>query len=245
MNEQEKKTKAEVITAPIAIIIAGALIAGAVYFSANKGPASSALNDGAVAKQQLLKGDLNQMAAISASDHIRGNLNAEVLIVEYSDTECPFCKVLHNTMNEVMDEYGGTGKVAWVFRHFPLDNLHPKARSEAVALECANEQGGNDKFWAYADRLFEVTPSNNRLDSAELPKIAEFVGLNISQFNTCLASGKYTKRIDDDIKNAQATGGNGTPWSIVVAKNGKKYQLSGAQPLASIKQLIETALQEK
>lgn len=144
-------------------------------------------------------------------------------------------------MKEVMDTYGKDGKVAWVYRHFPIDQLHSKARKEAVAFECANEQGGNDKFWEYADRLYEVTPANNGLDLAELPKIAEYVGLDKAKFNTCLASTKYDKHIQDEVENAQATGGNGTPWSIVVGKDGKKYPLSGAQPISAIKQLIDLA----
>ena len=148
-------------------------------------------------------------------------------------------------MKEVMDEYGKDGKVAWVYRHFPLDQLHSKARKEAVALECANEQGGNDKFWSYADRLYEVTPANNGLDPAELPKIAQYVGLDVAKFNTCLGSTKYDKHVEDEVQNATATGGNGTPWSIVVGKNGKKYPLSGAQPLPAVKQLIDLALQGK
>ena len=135
--------------------------------------------------------------------------------------------------------------MAWVYRHFPLTQLHSKAPKEAEATECASELGGQEKFWAYVDRLFAVTPSNNNLDPAELPKIAQYVGLDINKFNTCLSSGKYAKHIEDDVQNAQATGGNGTPWSIVISKSGKKYPLSGAQPYATVKQLIELALQEK
>ncbi len=238
------------LSVPIAIVIAGALIAGAVYLSAGKGASNPTVagNNNAAANAQLPQGDtgsLDQMAAISASDHIRGNPDAPVKIVEYSDTECPFCKRFHETMKQVMDEYGKSGKVAWVYRQFPLTQLHSKATKEAEATECANELGGPDKFWAYIDRLFAVTPSNDGLDPAELPKIAQYVGLDVGKFNTCLNSGKYTSHIQSDTQNAGATGGNGTPWSIVVAKNGKKYPLSGAQPYASIKQLIELALQEK
>jgi len=233
------------LTIPIAIIIAGVLIAGAVYLGTSKGAPTTAVNDQQPQQAPQQTGDLDQMAAISASDHVRGNPDAPVKIVEYSDTECPFCKRFHTTMQEVMSEYGKDGKVAWVYRHFPLDQLHSKARKEAVALECANEQGGNDKFWSYADRLYEITPANNGLDPAELPKIAEYVGLDVGKFNSCLTSGKFTKHIEDDVQNATATGGNGTPWSIVVDKNGKKYPLSGAQPYASVKQLIDLALQGK
>lgn len=244
METDSKQSKQ--IPIPIAIILAGIIIAGAVIYSSGKTDNKNVANNPgqqAVAQQQT--GDLEKMTPISSSDHIRGNPNAPVKIVEYSDTECPFCKRFHDTMKQVMDIEGKDGKVAWVYRHFPLDQLHSKARKEAVALECANEQGGNDKFWSYADRLYEVTPANNGLDPAELPKIAQYVGLDIAKFNTCLASTKYDKHIEDEVQNAQATGGNGTPWSIVVGKDSKKYPLSGAQPYASVKALIEQALQEK
>lgn len=239
----ETELKKERISIPTAIILAGVLIAGAVIWS-NKSNANLAQKQ---QPQQVAQqtGDLEQMAKISASDHIRGNPDAPVKIVEYSDPECPFCKRFHDTMKQVMDEYGKDGKVAWVYRNFPLDQLHPKARNESAAIECAGDLGGNDKFWAYADRLYEITPSNNGLDPAELPKIAQYVGLDVSKFNSCLASGKFDKHIEDDVQNAAATGGNGTPWSIVVDKNGKKYPLSGAQPYASVKQLIDIALQGK
>lgn len=228
-----------------AIIIAGVLIAGAVILSGGKPSNSNVANN--TQPQVAIKetGDLEKMKPVTAEDHIRGDINAPVKIVEYSDTECPFCKRFHPTMQQVMDEYGKSGKVAWVYRHFPLDSLHSKARKEAEATECAAELGGNDKFWAYLDRLMEVTPANNGLDPAELPKIAKYVGLDENKFNECLSSGKYAQKIEEHVQNAVATGGNGTPWSIVVSKKGKKYPLSGAQPYTSVKQLIDLALQEK
>ncbi len=242
---QTPPAQSTTLTIPISIIIAGVLIAGAVYLGTSRGANTVAVNNQQPQQVAQQTGDLEAMKAVASGDHIRGNPDAPVKIVEYSDTECPFCKRFHDTMKQVMDEYGKDGKVAWVYRHFPLDQLHSKARKEAVALECANEQGGNDKFWSYADRLYEITPANNGLDPAELPKIAQYVGLDVGKFNDCLTSGKFTKHIEDDVQNAVATGGNGTPWSIIVAKNGKKYPLSGAQPYASVKQLIDLALQEK
>ena len=233
------------LSIPVAIVIAGVLIAGALYLGTSKGSSTTSVNNQQPQQAAQPTGDLEAMKTIASTDHIRGNPDAPVKIVEYSDTECPFCKRFHGTMQEVMNEYGKDGKVAWVYRHFPLDQLHSKARKEAVALECANEQGGNDKFWSYADRLYEITPANNGLDPAELPKIAQYVGLDVGKFNTCLTSTKYDQHIEDDVQNAQATGGNGTPWSIVVGRNGKKYPLSGAQPYASVKQLIDLALQGK
>lgn len=238
MDIQEIQNK---ISPSVAIIIAGVIIAGAIMF-ANSKPPSQPLAQGNQPPQPDATA-LEKMNPVSAEDHIRGNLNAPVKIVEYSDTECPFCKQFHGTMKQVVAEYGT--KVAWVYRHFPLDSLHPKARKEAEATECAAELGGNDKFWAYLDRLMEVTPSNDGLDPAELPKIATYVGLDATKFNTCLSSGKYAQKVEDHVKNAMATGGQGTPWSIVVGTNEKKYPLSGAQPYQNVKQLIEGALAGK
>ena len=223
----------------VSLIISGAIIYS--NFNSKKSSNNVVVNQ----LQGENNASLDAMAQITEKDHIRGDINAPVKIVEYSDTECPFCKRFHDTMKQVMDEYGKSGKVAWVYRQFPLTQLHPKAPKEAEALECANELGGNDKFWAYTDRLFEITPSNNGLNPMELHNIAQYVGLDMTKFNTCLTSGKYAKHIQEDTQNANATGGNGTPWSIVVAKNGKKYPLSGAQPYESVKQLIEIALQGK
>lgn len=183
---------------------------------------------------------------VSASrDHIRGDPAAPVTLVEYSDFECPFCKRFHQTAKKLVDESGG--RVRWVYRHFPLDQLHPvKARKSAVASECAAELGGNDAFWKFTDRFYELTPSNNRTDiDTVLPQIAREIGLDKARFASCLASGRHDRRVEEDVQNAVATGGNGTPWSIIVSKSGKTFPLSGAQPYDSVKQLVELALRER
>ena len=180
----------------------------------------------------------------AARDHIRGNRDAPVTLIEYSDFECPFCKSFHPTVKKVVDE--SNGRVRWVYRHFPLDQIHPvKARKEAAASECAAELGGNEAFWKFADRFFEVTPSNNKTDiDTVLPRVAREIGLDGAKFASCLASGRHDRRVEEDIQNAVATGGRGTPWTLVVSKGGKIYPLSGAQPYASVKQLVELAARE-
>lgn len=231
------------ISIPAAILVGAAIIGLAIIFAVSpRGTAPTVQKQQPVAQQT---GDLKKMKPITPTDHIRGNPNAPVKIVEYSDTECPFCKRFHSTMKQVMADYIDSGKVAWVYRNFPLDSLHPKARSEAVALECANDVGGNDKFWEYTDRIYEVTPSNNGLDAAELPKIAAYVGLDVNKFNTCLTSGKFDKHIEEDAQNAVATGGQGTPWNIVVSAKGKQYSIAGAYPYDEVKKIVEQALAEK
>lgn len=177
---------------------------------------------------------------VANDEHIRGDKNAPVTLVEYSDTECPFCKRFHPTMQQVVENY--KGKVRWVYRHFPLTSLHPKASKEAEATECAAELGGNDKFWAYLDRIYEITPSNNGLEESQLPKIAEDVGLNRQKFEDCLSSGKYAKKVQSDAQDAQNAGGAGTPYSVVIGLDGTKTPISGAQPYEAVKAAIDAAL---
>src|SRR3989344_3839273 len=177
----EPESKPNSLTIPAAIVIAGVLIAGAVYM-AERGD-----NAGGVPKTEVAAentDELENINPVTSADHIRGNPNADIVIVEYSDFECPFCKRFHPTMKQVMDEYGKSGKVAWVYRHFPLDSLHPvKARAEAAASDCAAELGGQDGFWKFADRFFELSPSNNQTDiDAVLPQIAKEIGLDMEKF---------------------------------------------------------------
>lgn len=243
MNEQQHNP----YIIPLSIIVSGVLVAAAVMYTADSGSRRTTAQVGAAVgstppPSTEEEGGLDAVRPVGAQDHILGNPSASVVIVEYSDTECPFCKQFHKTMRQVMDEYGKDGKVAWVYRHFPLDQLHSKARNEAVAMECANELGGSDTFWVYTDRLYEITPSNDNLDPAELPKIAQYAGLNVEKFTTCLTSGKFAKRIEDDVQNAIATGGRGTPYSIVIAADGTKTPVNGAVPYATLKAQIEQAL---
>lgn len=180
------------------------------------------------------------MRPVSARDHLRGDRAAPVKVVEFGDTECPLCKRFHPTLKRLLSEY--PGRVAWVFRHFPVDEIHPKARKEAEATECASELGGNAAFWAYLDRLYEITPSNNRLDPAELPRIAKHVGLDAKALEQCLASGHHARRVQEDVADALAIGATGTPYTVVVAPDGRKFFILGAQPYASLKLVVDIAL---
>lgn len=186
------------------------------------------------------------MKPVNGEDHIRGNLDAPIKIVEFSDFECPFCKSFQPTLNQVMKDYGKDGKVAWIYRHFPLDNLHSKARKEAQATECAAELGGNDAFWAYADKLFEIAPSNNELDLALLPKVAQEVGLDQTKFEACLAGdqngGKFAAHIEANLKDGMAAGGTGTPYTLIVGSKGQIFPISGGMPYEAVKSIIDAAL---
>ncbi|PIR94059.1 disulfide bond formation protein DsbA [Candidatus Falkowbacteria bacterium CG10_big_fil_rev_8_21_14_0_10_39_11] len=183
-------------------------------------------------------GDI-RLAAISADDHIRGADKAPITIVEFSDPECPFCKRFHDTMNQVMAKY--PDQVRWVYKHAPLDSLHSKARKEAEATECAAELGGNDGFWAFLDKLFEITPSNNGLAESQLYDIADAVGLNKTKFTDCLNSGRYKDKVQQQLDEAIAAGMQGTPYSVIVA-GGTNIPLSGAQPFAVVSATLDSLL---
>jgi protein-disulfide isomerase len=229
-----------VLAIPLSIILAGALIAGAVWFT--RGGSAPQANNG-MGKKPATKVD-----PVSNKDHILGNPEASVVIVEYSDTECPYCKNFHATMQQVVADYGKDGQVAWVYRHFPLDSIHPKARKEAEATECAAELGGKEAFWSYINKVFEVTvtPSNNKLDPAELPKIAVEIGLDEADFKECLDSGKYADEVDADYQSGIHAGVEGTPYSLVLLKGSDTIvPINGAQPYSVVKQVIDTLLGQK
>jgi len=242
---------ASAASTPLSILAAGVIIALAIVYSVAKSPERIPADrniDERAAVQDIQDSGQQQQAApvkvnirpISADDHIFGNKNAPVKIVEFSDTECPYCKYFHATLQQVVA--GSNGQIAWVYRHFPLEQLHPKAQKEAEATECAFEQGGNDKFWAYINKIFEVTPSNNQLDLAELPKIAVQVGLDKAKFEACLESGKYTEKVKKDTQDAIAAGGRGTPFSVIVTSSGKTSVVSGALSAEQVKSKVAEAL---
>jgi protein-disulfide isomerase len=176
---------------------------------------------------------VGSLPEVTDADHVRGDANAPVTIVEYSDFECPFCSRFHPTMVQAMSEYAG--KIKWVYRHFPL-SFHPSALPAANASECASAQG---KFWEYADALF----ANQTTLGADLyTKIAGDLGLNMKKFSDCVAASTYASVISDDQAGGGAAGITGTPGSIIVAADGTKQLVPGAVPYEQLKTMIDAAL---
>lgn len=236
-----KKSVMDKIGLPVSIVIAGLLIAGGIYLNGRITKVSPTPVQQQEAKSENLSGVLRP---IDANDHVLGSPEARILVVEYSDTECPYCKMFHSTMISIMQDYGKDGNVAWVYRHDPIESLHSKSFQEAEATECAGNLGGNSKFWEYINKVYEVTPSNNNLDPKELTNIATAVGLSSTAFNTCLQSGEFGPRVNADIQNAEELGIAGTPYSIIVdTKTNQYYPIDGAYPYATIKSAIDLILQ--
>ncbi len=179
-------------------------------------------------------GQIN-MAPVTSDDHIRGDIEtAKVVIVEFSDIDCPFCQRFHPTMQQVLADY--QGQVAWVYRHFPLDSLHPDARKKAEASECVAALGGEDAFWTFLDRLYEESVD-------DLPGFAKAVGVNEANFNDCLTKGTYKDKVQSQYQDAISSGGQGTPYSVALTRDGQKVPISGALPIANIKSVIDPLLQ--
>ncbi|TSD03094.1 MAG: DSBA oxidoreductase [Parcubacteria group bacterium Athens0714_16] len=218
-----------------AIVLAGLLIGFGVYFG-NGDTATNTDPTTATGNKEI------KLNPITKEDHILGNPNADVVVVEFSDTECPFCKTFHASMNKIVTDYGKSGRVAWVYRHFPLTTLHSKAIAEANATECAYSLGGNTAFWSYINKVYEVTPSNDGLDPTKLSEIAVEIGLDKKAFEECQTAQKFVEKVKTNFDDAVASGGNGTPHNILVTKNGEKFTVDGALPIEMMKAVIDTVL---
>jgi len=157
----------------------------------------------------------------------KGNVTAQVTIVEFSDFQCPACKTAQKTINEILKEYGG--KVSFYYRNYPL-SFHANSFIAAEAAEAANEQR---KFWEYHDILFA---NQNNLDKESLKKYAKDLGLDTEKFNSELDSEKYKSAIEKDIADGNSLGVPGTPVFFI---NGR--QVFGADK-TKIKQIIEEEL---
>ncbi|MDD2807469.1 MAG: thioredoxin domain-containing protein [Patescibacteria group bacterium] len=173
--------------------------------------------------------DFSKVPKVTASDHVRGDNNAAVTLIEYSDYQCPYCSQLEPTMEKILADY--KGKVRIVYRNFPLTTIHPYAQGAAEASECAAEQG---KFWEMHDQLFS---NQTALDETSLKSYAAKIGLNTSQFDSCLTSHKYASQISQSASDAQASGITGTPGVWV-----GNQLIKGAYPYDTFKQLIDSLL---
>lgn len=164
-----------------------------------------------------------------------GNENAKVVVIEFSDFQCPFCKRFRDqTFDSIKKEYIDSGKVKFVYRDFPLDSIHPNARGAAIAAECADEQ---EKFWEYHDLLFEKQAEWAGVGGSLFKQYANELGLDSGKFNNCIDSNKYDDEVNKDLADGSQAGITGTPGFII---NGQL--LSGAQPFASFKAAIDAEL---
>lgn len=238
---QPKGSLIKDLSIPLSIVIAGIFVGAGMYFSG--GQAASDTVPLAAAPEQPAD-TTDKIDPITADENIKGSFDAPVKIVEFSDVDCPFCSRFHEVMNSIVDKYPGD-EVAWVYRHFPLEQLHPQAPAVAVASECVAELGGNDAFWNFLDSYMDTRGAGDKTAHAELiPKLVLKAGVSQTAFTECFESGRTEEDVQKDVSDAVETGGRGTPWSIIVGPTGKTYPINGALPQAAVEQMIEVAKQE-
>lgn len=177
-----------------------------------------------------------------ARDHIYGNPDAAISLIEYSDFECPFCKRFHATPKEIVD--ASAGQINWVYRHFPLAMHNPGARKQAEAAECAGALGGNDAFWKYTEAIYLRTRSRgNGFPLTELTPLATEIGLQAERFQECLDSGKYAARVQEDLAEGATIGVTGTPTTVLLHnRTGDARLEAGVQSAARFKTDIDMML---
>jgi len=219
---------------PGAILLAGALIAWAVFYS-NQSPSNQTANP--------IGEPVGKVEVSADDDAFLGPENAKVLIIEFSDFQCPFCRSFwRETLNRLKSEYIDSGKsVKFVYRDFPLNSIHPLAQKYAEAAECSGDQG---KYWQMHDKIFEEQDKLGQgtigvYNVSDLKKWAIELGLSSSEFNQCLDSGKYAKEVENDFNDGSAAGVRGTPTFFI---NG--IPLVGSQPFENLKAIIDQELEK-
>ncbi|MCS3531671.1 thioredoxin domain-containing protein [Chryseobacterium sp. JUb7] len=160
--------------------------------------------------------------AVSNTDHISGNSNAEFTIVEYGDYQCPYCGAAYPVLKQLIKEFGD--QIKFVFRNFPLSEMHQYALPAALAAEAAALQG---KFWEMHDAIYENQESLNDLF---LFKLAEKINLDLEKFKTDIQKPELSDKIDADFESGVMSGVNGTPSFFI---NGKKFN-GGAEDLLKL-----------
>ncbi len=236
---------------PIAIIIAGILIAFALYYRGpSKGGAGTDAINNALAQPKI------EVAPVSSVDHIRGNKDAKIVFIEYSDIECPFCQLFQETMNTLFTQYGKDNQIAWVYRHFPLaygdDPLHVNAAKAAEATECVYEIGGDQAFWKYIDALYaSIDHNKGPMDISSVTDIAVQQGIDAAKFKACYDSGKYAKKVRESYDAGLKAGALGTPYTVLYYKDqyipliNNEGKSLGALPFEILQRIVEELLAKR
>lgn len=176
---------------------------------------------------------------VTDSDNVKGDKNAPITIVDYSDYQCPYCIKYDGTLKQITAAY--PTQVKWIYRHFPLP-FHNAAKAASIAAEAAGAQG---KYWEFHDKIVANSQSDGRgLAEADLIKYATEIGLQVDQFKKGLKDQKYIGKVENDIASGNALKIQGTPASYLIDKSGNIEPLQGALSLDQLKAKIETVLKK-
>lgn len=240
-NHVKHHTKKEgfVLTTPLAIIIASVIIAGGLmgYGAITRGDSSTTNGT----PKTMFKGK-----AISDTDYVEGKVDSKVVVIEYSDPECPFCGQVSATIKQLRTEYGN--RIAFVYRHFPLTQIHKSAFDRSRAMACAGKVGGSTKFYQYIDTYYgyETAKQSTQLPATALDDFAKTVGLDMTAYTACMKENQTAQLVTDSVTDGAAAGVQGTPSTFVLIKTKKGYEqvsmVDGARPIDFFKTVIEEAL---
>lgn len=188
--------------------------------------------------------DTNTVVDYADDDPYLGSKDAPVTVVEFSDFQCPFCRrYWRDIIPRLKEEYVNTGRVRFVYRDFPLTNIHPGAEPAAIAAECADDQG---KFWEMHDKIFEEQDKRatrpDKMDTvsfteADLETWGAAIGLNTGEFNRCRTERQHAAEVARDLSDGAAAGVNGTPGTFV-----NNRFINGAVPYDELRGAIEAEL---
>lgn len=198
------------------------------------------------AAEAAAKKKLEQVPAFDPkTDHFRGNKDAKVVLIEYSDFECPYCNKFHPNMLEIMKNYGD--KIAWVYRHYPL-SFHPNAAPLAQASECVSTYGSQEAFWKFADSIYEKMgdgtifgkDSTNKIVSEEMIlSLASSAGADRNKVKACIDSKEMASKVKDSQAGGTKAGITGTPGTIIISKKGGYDLIPGALPVDQVETMLE------
>lgn len=227
---------------PIAIIVGFAMIALAIFVT-NRGsePAPAAVTQ--VDESEASEEATGVPRPVTEDDYILGNPNAPIVMIEYSDYDCPFCKQFHNTMHQIMDEYGVTGRVAWVYRQFPLAQLHPNSPRVSEAALCVGDIGGNSAFWNFSDQVFEEREIDEATNVTKLLEYAEDAGVSADDYLACMEEGRMADAVEASIRDGFNAGARGTPYTVLLVGN-QQAVINGAQPYESVKAIVSNLIEQ-
>lgn len=183
---------------------------------------------------------------VDSADFVEGSKDEDVYVVEYSDPECPFCVTYYPTLKKIREEYKNSA--AFVYRHFPLTDIHPHAFDESKAIACAGTLGGAAKFYEYMDRLYAYKSEKGQttLPSNGIEEIAKGVGLDTASFASCMKNEAASDTVNASMSDGVQAGVEGTPTTFVLKKTRKGFEvvtaIVGARDYAYTKAAIEQAL---
>lgn len=219
-----QKVKKFDISPSVAILVSGVLIASSILY-VNSHPTAPL----AAAEQPSTRVDV---PAPTANEHILGSANAPIVLVEYSDFQCPFCSMVYPTLKKIVED--SNGQIAWVYREFPLESLHPQAKPAALAAECIADELGNDAFWKFVDAIFT---NQDKISPTYYATLAKSFGADPATFANCISTQKFSDKIENSVIEAETNGGQGTPYTVIVGKD-IQVPVSGALPYAQFTAVI-------